>query len=183
MKLTMRTAWGHGAHRALLVADAGVLRTLFTLSAKPHPLTSHTLPLHHPISPPNSKPIALLFTPVLRRDSQFSTAAAAGYGVLRTGRSPNFGLAKCISSVSSSAHTVEWNDAISTSEAYTVVSAALPSIPVRAFFFSTRFASPLFKLHLMILRILKVDVCLSLSPVLFLIFFLILFDANMLQGK
>nr|GMC50145.1 sporulation protein RMD1 [Ipomoea batatas] len=157
MKLTMRTAWGHGAHRALLVADAGVLRTLFTLSAKPHPLTSHTLPLHHPISPPHSKPIALLFTPVLRRDSQFSTTAPAGYGVLRTGRSPNFGLAKCISSVSSSAHTVEWNDAISSSEAWdggvskaeeldlekededdaAVVSAALPSIPVRAFFFST----------------------------------------------
>ena len=75
-------------------------------------------------------------------------------------RSPGFAVAKCLSSVSSSPNTVGWNDAVSCSEIgdggaseaeVTALSevdddddAIAGSIPVRAYFYSTRFDFPFF---------------------------------------
>ncbi|CAH9077313.1 unnamed protein product [Cuscuta europaea] len=139
-------------HRAVL-GDAGMLRTFFTLSSEAHPVC----PVYCLKTPPHSKPIALYFSYALRHGCKFPKGAvAAGYNFISTQHGHNFNLAKFFSSASSSAHTVEWNDTISSSEAWNdgvsearvvdlkeeedddaIASAAKPSIPVRAFFFST----------------------------------------------
>ncbi|CAH9080460.1 unnamed protein product [Cuscuta epithymum] len=139
-------------HRAVL-SDAGMLRTFFTLSSKAHPVC----PVYCLKTPPHSKPIALYFSHALPHGCKFpKRAVAAGYNFISTQHGHNFHLAMCFSSASSSAHTVEWNDTISSAEAWNdgvsevrvvdlkdeedgdaIASGAKPSIPVRAFFFST----------------------------------------------
>ncbi|KAI3470433.1 hypothetical protein Pfo_027096 [Paulownia fortunei] len=107
-------------------------RSFSTLSRKPNPTAT------------------LSFSLVFRRQSYSSHSSRSltpSLAVSFLRRNPVFAVSKCISSVSSSAATtVEWNDAISCSEAGggveeddddEVSEASKASIPVRAFFFST----------------------------------------------
>ncbi|XP_009604653.1 protein RETARDED ROOT GROWTH-LIKE [Nicotiana tomentosiformis] len=126
-------------------------RTLFTLSsATTNPTALHVLPgLTLQNSPLCRRPITLTFSVILRRQSH----SVVNHGFISSRKKPNFAVAKCISSISSSAHTVDWNDAVSCSEIGlseteelaleqeedddASATAIKPYVPVRAFFFST----------------------------------------------
>lgn len=104
------------------------IRTLFSLSSNP---SSSTL------LPPSPHSLSLPQTLILRptsHPSNFNPRITHGFGVL---------LAKCVSSISS-AHTVDWNEPVTYSEDGDSNSGGVSeedtksSIPVRAFFFSTR---------------------------------------------
>lgn len=128
-------------------------RTLFTLrSATTNPTALHVLPgLTLQNSPLCRRPITLTFSVILRRQSH----SVVNHGFISSRKKPNFAVVKCISSISSSAHTVDWNDAVSCSEIGlseaeelaleqeedddASATAIKPYVPVRAFFFSTRF--------------------------------------------
>ncbi|CAN4125606.1 unnamed protein product [Withania somnifera] len=118
-------------------------RTLFTHSTtKPCVFQSLSRNLQN-----SHQPITLTFSLILRRQSH-----SLNNSFISASRKPNFAVAKCLSSLSSSAHTVDWNDAVSCSEIGEAEELALereededdasatavkPYIPVRAFFFST----------------------------------------------
>ncbi|KAK4366520.1 hypothetical protein RND71_014400 [Anisodus tanguticus] len=119
-------------------------RTLFTHSTTTttNPSPFHTLSRNLQNSPIRHRPITLTFSLIVRRESH-----SLNHGFIKK---PNFAVAKCLSSISSSAHTVDWNDAVSCSEIGEAEESALereeddasatavkPYIPVRAFFFST----------------------------------------------
>lgn len=118
-------------------------RTLFTHTTT-NPSALHTLyrNLQNPY-----RPITLTFSLILRRQSH-----SLNHGFISSRKKPSFAVAKCLSSISSSAHTVDWNDAVSCSEIAEAeelslereededdasATAVKPYIPVRAFFFST----------------------------------------------
>ncbi|KAJ8557096.1 hypothetical protein K7X08_002721 [Anisodus acutangulus] len=119
-------------------------RTLFTHSTTTttNPSPFHTLCRNLQNSPIRHRPITLTFSLIIRWESH-----SLNHGFIKK---PNFAVAKCLSSISSSAHTVDWNDAVSCSEIGEAEESALereeddasatavkPYIPVRAFFFST----------------------------------------------
>ncbi|VFQ63505.1 unnamed protein product [Cuscuta campestris] len=147
----MRTMLRPRDHLAVLV-DAGKFRTLFTHSGKAHTTTSRSLLIYHSNSPLHSKPIARYFSNVLSRGCHVPARAVfGGYKLLSVRRIPDFCPVKSISSASSSAHMVEWNEAASGPEATSeidekslreddeddIIASASAAIPVRAFFFST----------------------------------------------
>lgn len=119
-------------------------RTLFTHSTTTNPCVFHTLSRNLQ----NSS--TLTFSLIVQRQSH-----SVNHSFISSHKKqPNFAMSKCISSISSSAHTVDWNDAVSCSEIGETEELALereeddddasatavkPYIPVRAFFFSTRF--------------------------------------------
>lgn len=118
-------------------------RTLFTYSTT-NPSVFSTLSRNLQNSRP---PITLTFSVILRRQSH-----SLNHGFISSRNKPTFAVAKCLSSISSSAHTVDWNDAVSYSEIADAeelflereededdasATAVKPYIPVRAFFFST----------------------------------------------
>ncbi|KAG5611039.1 hypothetical protein H5410_022320, partial [Solanum commersonii] len=118
-------------------------RTLFTHSTT-NPSLLHTLSRNLQNS---HRPITLTFSLILRRQSH-----SLNHGLISSSKKPSFAVAKCLSSISSSAHTVDWNDALSCSEIAEAeelclereeddddasATAVKPYIPVRAFFFST----------------------------------------------
>ncbi|KAL3370899.1 hypothetical protein AABB24_007762 [Solanum stoloniferum] len=118
-------------------------RTLFTHSTT-NPSLLHTLSRNLQNS---HRPITLTFSLILRRQSH-----SLNHGLISSSKKPSFAVAKCLSTISSSAHTVDWNDALSCSEIAEAeelclereeddddasATAVKPYIPVRAFFFST----------------------------------------------
>ncbi|KAK6791748.1 hypothetical protein RDI58_010829 [Solanum bulbocastanum] len=118
-------------------------RTLFTHSTT-NPSLLHTLSRNLQNS---HRPITLTFSLILRRQSH-----SLNHGLISSSKKPSFAVGKCLSSISSSAHTVDWNDALSCSEIAEAeelclereeddddasATAVKPYIPVRAFFFST----------------------------------------------
>ncbi|MCD7459265.1 hypothetical protein HAX54_040502 [Datura stramonium] len=128
-----------------------VFRTLFPHSTT-IPSSFHTLSRNLQNSPIHHRSITLTFSLILRRQSH-----SLNHGFISSRNKPNFAVAKCLSSISSSAHTVDWNDAVSCSEIEEArlseaeelalereededdasATAVKPYIPVRAFFFST----------------------------------------------
>ncbi|KAM3359561.1 protein RETARDED ROOT GROWTH-LIKE [Capsicum galapagoense] len=117
-------------------------RTLFTHSTTTNPCVFHTLSRNLK----NSS--TLTFSLIVQRQSHSLNHSF----ISSHKKQPNFAMSKCISSISSSAHTVDWNDAVSCSEIGKTEELALereeddddasatavkPYIPVRAFFFST----------------------------------------------
>lgn len=122
-------------------------RTLFTHSTT-NPSLFHTLSRNLQNSP---GPITLTFSIILHRQTH-----SFNHSFISSRKKPSFAVTKCLSSISSSAHTVDWNDAVSCSEIAETkemsldreededdasATAVKPYIPVRAFFFSTRFGS------------------------------------------
>lgn len=120
-------------------------QTLFTHSTT-NPSLLHTLSRNLQNS---HRPITLTFSLILRRQSH-----SLNHSFISSSKKPSYGVAKCLSSISSSPHTVDWNDAVSCSEIAEAeklclereeddddasATAVKPYIPVRAFFFSTRF--------------------------------------------
>uniref|UniRef100_A0A0V0I7N4 Putative sporulation protein RMD1-like n=1 Tax=Solanum chacoense TaxID=4108 RepID=A0A0V0I7N4_SOLCH len=118
-------------------------RTLFTHSTT-NPSLLHTLCRNLQNS---HRPITLTFSLILRRQSH-----SLNHGLISSSKKPSFAVVKCLSTISSSAHTVDWNDALSCSEIAEAeelclereeddddasATAVKPYIPVRAFFFST----------------------------------------------
>ncbi|XP_060184852.1 protein RETARDED ROOT GROWTH-LIKE-like [Lycium barbarum] len=116
-------------------------RTLFTLSTTTNPpafRNLHTSPIRY-------RPITVTFSLILPGQSH-----SLNHSFVSSRKKPNFAVSKCLSSISSSAHTVDWNDAVSCSEIGeealeqeededddASATAVKPYIPVRAFFFST----------------------------------------------
>ncbi|TMW93164.1 hypothetical protein EJD97_012085 [Solanum chilense] len=118
-------------------------QTLFTHSTT-NPSLLHTLSRNLQNS---HRPITLTFSLILRRQSH-----SLNHSFISSCKKPSYAVAKCLSSISSSPHTVDWNDAVSCSEIAEAeelclereeddddasATAVKPYIPVRAFFFST----------------------------------------------
>ncbi|XP_030548857.1 protein RETARDED ROOT GROWTH-LIKE [Rhodamnia argentea] len=129
---------------ASLRFPAAPIRSLFFSLAKPSP---RFVALLHPPPPPQYQLRAFSVSKTLTPPASSITSSAVKY--LRTSRDfdSDFGrlAAKCISSVNS-AHTLEWNEPVSCSEVVGEIESeeigvveedAKPSIPVRAYFFST----------------------------------------------
>lgn len=131
--------------KTLTISSLEPFRTLFTISSSPKKsgipsLNSTSLQLE-----------SLSFSVILRRESH----STPRYAFCATKRSPNLAVAKCVSSISSSApaNNLVWNDTLPLEEGGTIDSEVVASedeeedavagvklaIPVRAFFFSTRF--------------------------------------------
>ncbi|XP_015074089.1 sporulation protein RMD1 [Solanum pennellii] len=117
-------------------------QTLFTHSTT-NPSLLHTLSRNLQNS---HRPITLTFSLILRRQSY-----SLNQGFISSSKNPSYAVAKCLSSISSSPHTVDW-DTVSCSEIAEAeelclereeddddasATAVKPYIPVRAFFFST----------------------------------------------
>ncbi|KAI5648777.1 hypothetical protein M9H77_34782 [Catharanthus roseus] len=129
--------------KTLTISSLEPFRTLFTISSSPKKsgipsLNSTSLQLE-----------SLSFSVILRRESH----STPRYAFCATKRSPNLAVAKCVSSISSSApaNNLVWNDTLPLEEGGTIdsevvasedeeedaVAGVKPAIPVRAFFFST----------------------------------------------
>ncbi|KAK3015381.1 hypothetical protein RJ639_005882 [Escallonia herrerae] len=133
MKTTMLLLPSISSTTTTATTTLRAFRTLVTLSLS-NPSTTTPPPRSHPPSPSSSPPQTLTFRRPLH-SSAAGSRLAHSFSVGST-----FAAAKCLSSISS-ADTLEWNEAITCSEGRDGDGIneedTKPSIPVRAYFFST----------------------------------------------
>lgn len=174
MRTVLWRQWRRLHHPA---APSPMKAIIFTpLSSSSHPLKPfrnffiHANPTSYRTTPskisshsrPSGRKNCVFLNLIVRNNSCSATSAPAPtLGYFASRRKPNFAVAKCISSLSSSTDTVGWNDVScseirdgeghedgvgSYEEDEDTMAGVLPSIPVRAFFFSTRFGFSSFSL-------------------------------------